>query len=1504
MEDGGRFRIVSLRCSEHCVRLLVVFLAWAGLCQSQQVGPETAARAPAVRNQRARREQWFMHGRTVPGESGAALRYRAHLQKLQMRTTHPATSAESKASPGLSTSGWSPLGPAPLASDASGDGQQDYSWVSGRATAVAIDPADASGNTVYVGGAYGGVWKSANATTQNPASVIWAPLIDNQATLAVGAIAIQPGGTGVVLVGTGEANSSADSYYGLGILRSANAGATWTLISSDSTGTHPFAGMAFSKIAFSTVNPNLVVAAAAGASEGIIEGLANPPTANLGLYYSTDGGSTWTSASVMDGTVTTSPGSATAVVYNATSAMFFAAFRYHGFYSSSDGINWTRLANQPGAGLTPAACPAQGISTCPIYRGEIAVVPGRSEMYAWPVDVNDIDQGIWVTTNGGTNWTQINETGIIECGDDAGCGTEQGTYNLELAAVPDGNATDLYAGAVNLYRCQITSASPNCSGSGPNTFLNLTHAYGCSAIAQVHPAQHAVSFLVVNNNQQDVMYFANDGGVYRALNGYSLIDGACDGHPPLFDSLNQTLGSMTQFVSFSEPAGDTNTILGGTQGNGSPATQSAQGSSTWQTVNAGDGGYSLINPDDANEWFVSSPPDSTSGVNIFRCASGISCHTQDFQNDQVGSSATLGGDTGAYYPPYILDPQNSGELIVGTCRMWRGSTTGAGFSALSNNFETGGTGICTGGETNLVRSLAAGGPTVNGFSGVIYAGTDGFGPLISTVPPGGHVWVGQTAPGGAVTWVDQTGPMNPDNFPISGIAIDSSDTSGLTAYASIMGFHVSHLWKTSNGGASWTDFTGTGLNGLPDAPANAVLIDPGTSPLTGTLYVGTDVGVFSSPTASPNWTEAGPAPGSGQSGYLPNVAVTALGILDDGVDKWLRASTYGRGVWQFPVISVPDFEISVPDTPPTTVFVGSPGVFQSTALSLDGYNFAVSLTCVTAPHLTCSVSPNSVTPTASGAAFKVTTGGPADVYNFNLHEVGSDPGSITHNTFLTLYVVDFSLNIPSPDSTRIGPAATSPPVALAVTASGPFNQAVALSCSGLPGGAVCNFQPSNSVNPTASSPVNVTLTIGTASYTTAGTFAITISAATANGPTKTQGFSLTVTKDYALTVSNPSLTAVENSTATFKGTLTSLNGYNSPVNLSCGKDAPPTCTVAPARVTPTESGAPFTATVSSNRCGQYNFDIVAQGTNAYAVSHSTPVTFSSTSLALPDYTLEINNPSLSAALNTSATFTGTLTSSACYGSPVQLSCGSGSPPTCAASPASLTPTISGAPFTVAVSSTQAKTYSFEVVGEGTDPLSIQQLKLVSFTASSGGPTSDFSITDISGPEEVAAGQSAIFEIQVSPGTGTFLHPITLAWSACPALSTCSLSQTQVASGKSATTVNLIVQTSAAVVARATWPQSGSPPLYALLLWLPGFIFTVTRSASSRPRRRNAVLLLIFTALALLSVMLACGGGLQGGGTAVANPGTPAGTYNITVAATMTAAPGSPTKPVSLTLTVN
>src|SRR5437763_17183969 len=185
-----------------------------------------------------------------------------------------------------------------------------------------------------------------------------------------------------------------DSYYGLGILRSGDAGNTWTLITQNSSGTHPFAGMGFSKIAFSTANPSVVVAAAAGASQGVIDGLENPVNMNRGIYYSNNGGVSWSYANVSEVGTAIQPNSATSVIYNAVAGKFFSAIRFHGFYSSSDGVNWTRLAPQPG-GFSTLACPTRPASPgCPTHPGAFAVGPGRNANYTWGVDGEPKDQGI------------------------------------------------------------------------------------------------------------------------------------------------------------------------------------------------------------------------------------------------------------------------------------------------------------------------------------------------------------------------------------------------------------------------------------------------------------------------------------------------------------------------------------------------------------------------------------------------------------------------------------------------------------------------------------------------------------------------------------------------------------------------------------------------------------------------------------------------------------------------------------------------------------------------------------------------------------------------------------------------------------------------------------------------------------------------------------------------------------------------------------------------------
>jgi hypothetical protein len=1502
-------------CRIICASLLALIPPACALptrAQGMESTPHQGASADADRDHEHARDEWFLRGRLIPGKSAAELRHRAYLAKMQARTDRAlrARTAQPNAQPPQSNGGWVALGPVPLASDATGDGFQNYNQVSGRATAAAIDPADPSGNTVYIGGAQGGVWKSLNGADLTANGVTWSALTDDQATLSIGAIAIQPGNTNpansIIVVGTGEADNSADSYFGLGILTSTNAGGSWTLTSAANGGSLSFAGLGATRIAFSTANTSTVVAAMATSNEGIVDGAVTSNT-YPGLYTSTDAGETWNYDDLNSGGAADAT-SATSVVYNAAAGLFFAAVRYQGFYSSPDGLNWTLLANQPGAPglLSTTACPQNYLTTCPIYRGEITVVPGRNEMYVWFVSADSngdpVDQGIWQTLNGGVTWAQISDSGIINCGDFDGCGVEQGFYNLELLGVPDGaTATDLYAGAINLYKCTILAPTGNSLACNA-PFMNLTHVYGCdplAAPAHVHPDQHALAYMIPTSGVDygaDLMYFANDGGIYRALNGFTgLTTGSCSGTNQ-FDDLNQNLGPMTQFVAFSEGTTNSNLILGGTQDNGSPASAAATTNPSWGNVLSGDGGYNAIDPI-TGDFFASNPDTGSGSLGIQECSSGVDCTDTLF--NVIISSSSVGGDDGAFYFPYILDPESTSTMIIGTCRVWSGPRLGGSFTLLSPDFDTLGTGTCSGSEVNTVRSLAAGGPTNPNGSQVIYATTDGPGPNNLTSPIGGNVWVTTNASafsGGSSTFTNVTmnGPggtsINSNQFPISDVAIDSSDLSGNTAYVTVMGFTggLGHVWQTTNAGASWIDFTGNAPNNLPDSPANAVVVDPAAH----IVYVGTDVGVFESPTSfPPAWTEVGPYPSeTGAFGFLPDVAVTALSLFNSGGQKLLRASTYGRGVWQFNLLATPDFEVAISNTP-LTVFAGYTGTLNGTLTSLNGYNNSVALSCMagtTSPPVPCTPNFASLTPTPTGAPFLVSAGttNVADYY-FNVQGSGSDANNTTHSAAVTMHVVGLDLTTPSPASVTEKRGAASPAVSFQVTVQGTFTQSVTLSCGFSPPipGASCAFTPSATVDPTTSSPVNMTATATVSSTTPVGNYTVTLQAITGAGPApSTQSFALNVilNPDFILGEPSPFPNVKAGSTGTSGSiSISSQDGFSDAVSLSCvGVFGANTCTIVPSTV----SLFPATATLSVNATGASagSYQIAVQGISG-STTHTYEVPFD-----VGDYSIA-GTQTLSAEPGGQATANLTFTALDEYSGQVNATCDALA---LAGTQCTLSPTN---PITVISNAAANLTASFNVTNNAA-PGSYKIY--VNTQDTSGTPSHTWAINlnvaqgfTISSPtpssQTVAPGESATYNFNVFPVGASFTGTVSFTCSGAP--SPCAFTPSSVTPANNSAAVVMTVNTTAGSSTLYRLRPADTAILYALWLALPGLaLFGIRRRDLQRVSRIR-----VFSLLALLMLALflnSCGGGGSnggggGGGGGTTEQGTQPGTYTITVTGT-------------------
>jgi hypothetical protein len=867
----------------------------------------------------------------------------------------PAAAAEPEAhalASGQGTATWQPLGPAAVQS-------QSFGLVTGRVSALALDPSDSTGNTLYVGTTGGGVWRSQNADTSSLANISFIPLTDNAAgmggapgtSISIGALSVQPGGTGVILAGTGDPNDALDSYYGAGILRSTNGGTTWSLISITADQKWSFAGEGIAGFAWSTANQQLVVAAVSQAFEGTLVNADWPGQSYEGLYYSSDSGATWSLARITDGAsgdvqgpsssdtfVLPDGNAATAVVWNPVRQLFVAAVRYHGYYQSANGITWTRMTNQPGANLTTTLCPTNpgttGSLACPIFRGALAVNPLTGDTFAWTVDIYNMDQGIWMDqctasagncTNQTITFAYLLNTAALEAPFPAGSGTiANGDYNLALAAVPSGQETMLLAGGNDLWKCLLTDSQfPGC------VWRNTTNSTTCMS-AHVGEYQHALAW---NGNNPLEIFVGNDSGLWRSTDAIGETGTACSASDAThFQNLNGSLGSLAEVVSISQAGTTPYTMMAGLGTSGTAGVKSTTGTTAdWPEILGGEGGPVAIDPVNSNNWYVN----NQAGVAIYLCSQTTPCTPAAFGVSPMVTDSDVGGDGLSMVAPaaFLVDPVDNSKLLIGTCRVWRGPANGVGWSSVDaispvfdNIFSSG---PCSGDA--LIRSMAAMALPVSATlpSGgeVVYVGMYGSANGGGTLP--GHVLSAtyNSATGAWSAWTDVTAlnavandthTMNYYGYDISSLFIDPHDTTGQTVYATVAGIpslgdKVQVVYRSTDGGAHWAALTAN----LPVAPANSLVVDPQDA---NTVYIATDAGVYSTRqiticASSPLncWS----AFGSG----LPEAPVVALSAAPATASAQdLVAATYGRGIWINSLWTASETVTTATATPSTLTF--------------------------------------------------------------------------------------------------------------------------------------------------------------------------------------------------------------------------------------------------------------------------------------------------------------------------------------------------------------------------------------------------------------------------------------------------------------------------------------------------------------------------------------------------------------------------------------------------------
>ncbi|HWQ32313.1 MAG TPA: hypothetical protein VNQ79_05475 [Blastocatellia bacterium] len=811
-----------------------------------------------------RPSEWFYAQRAYPLRNIPPAARQHALEQLEreeqrMRDERAASAPEAAALNAAALPAWTPLGPAPI-----GQGQtfgNPRVAVSGRVSTIIPDPGynGTTNQTVYLGAAQGGVWRSRDG------GATWTPMTDDQPSLAMGALAIDPTNPNIIYAGTGEGHRSADSYYGAGLLKSADGGATWTLITGPVSAAEPrlpaFQNAAIAQIVIDPAAPaTLFLCTTFGNTAGASGGSGQAPLGQAGLWKSTDGGMNWRN---VDPGGTNGMFSAHDVLIDPLNHnRVFAAMRTIGLYRSAAGGEpgtWERLAG----GLPD---PTDNTSNSPFRRIALAAGPPvapstNATIYAAYAGRDDNLLGIFRSTDGGTTWTKVNSPQT----------QGQANYNLALATDPGDSSVVYYGTQVNNVN---TGGTLWRSRDGGQTWTDLSAGNGASG--GLHADTHWIAVSPANRN---VLFTANDGGVWRTDNATA--------DTVAWTSLNRSL-NLTQFQSVALHPTDPNLLIGGTQDNG---TNRYNGQPEWFQARGGDGGFALIdqsNPQVIYHTFFNQNNENSQRPQIGLEVSfngGTTWTRRGCFNCTAAQGNFNPADRVSFYAPMAqhtgFTGANGNVIYFGTHRLYRSADQGATWTGLGASADSFGADLTKGsGFTAVITAIAAH-------------------PLLAqnTNPPGELVWIGTgdglvqlTTNAGALSGASFTNVTKaplPNRF-ITDIALDAGDQK--RAFVTYSGFNSAtpatpgHVFMTADQGATWTDISGN----LPDVPVTSIAPDPA---LKNKFYIGTDLGVFQTSDGGATWVRLGDG--------MPKVAVFMLRY--HAASRSLIAATHGRGMYRLPL---------------------------------------------------------------------------------------------------------------------------------------------------------------------------------------------------------------------------------------------------------------------------------------------------------------------------------------------------------------------------------------------------------------------------------------------------------------------------------------------------------------------------------------------------------------------------------------------------------------------------
>ncbi len=451
---------------------------------------------------------------------------------------------------------------------------QQWGKVSGRIRGLAVHPTDP--NTVYIGAAAGGIWKTVNGGTN------WTDMSGDLNLLTFGAIAIDPGNTNVIYAGTGEImwDFNNTTFEGDGLYKSTDGGISWIKITSG-FGTQT----QFSDIVVSPHNSNIILASIGSGNWN------NQNPTNEGVWRSSDAGLTWTRViNQGDAFDIAFHPTNTSIAYAATGGQNASG----GFFISNDaGATWA----QSNTGLP---------SSTAIGRMQFSVSPSSpsiifSLIYNSAALAGGYKTAAFKSLNGGANWSQISSGVHISGTYDGVTISDQGWYDLCLDVSPT-NSDNVFFGNVEISKTTNGSAISYVRKT-PKIFTNPGAWDGFT-----HTDIHKISYAPSNSS---IIYVACDGGIYKSVDGGLT-----------FANVNNNINTI-QFYRIASDKNNVSKLFGGAQDNGNFST-SDKGATDWVFETSGDGMECFVDYSNSNNIFMSTQVGSllrsiNGGVNVVKC---------------------------------------------------------------------------------------------------------------------------------------------------------------------------------------------------------------------------------------------------------------------------------------------------------------------------------------------------------------------------------------------------------------------------------------------------------------------------------------------------------------------------------------------------------------------------------------------------------------------------------------------------------------------------------------------------------------------------------------------------------------------------------------------------------------------------------------------------------------------------------------------------------------------